>query len=140
MKAWTTLALLVVSMFAFGQLSADGHEGKKEGQHKMDSMMMTHVLITHEVEDAEHWLAAWRGPDSRHKLFKDNGAKMVHTFLDPNNPNLTGLVVSVADMEKFMAMLESDEGQAAAAADGVRMDTMVLLVEKKQGKHKKHDH
>ncbi len=140
MKALNTLALLVVSIFAFSQLSADSHKDEKEGDHKMHSMMMTHVLITHEVEDAEHWLAAWRGPDSRHKLFKDNGAKMVHTFQDPNNPNLTGLVVSVADMDKFMAMLESGEGQAAAAADGVKMDTMVMLIEKKQGKHKKHDH
>jgi hypothetical protein len=59
----------------------------------------------------------------------------VHTFQDATNPNLTGLVVAVTDMDKFMAMLESDEGKAAAAADGVRMDTMVLLVEKKQKHH-----
>ena len=128
----------MVSILAFNTASADGHMDKKEGEHKMDHMKMTHVLITHEVDNAEHWLAAWTGPDSRHKLFKENGAKMVHTFQDANNPNLTGLVVAVADMDKFMAMLESDEGKAAAAADGVRMDTMVLLVEKKQdtGKHK----
>ena len=132
MKAITTLTILVVAIFAFSQLPADGHKDKKEG------MRMTHVMITHEVEDADHWLAAWSGPDSRHKLFKDNGARHVHTFQDASDPNLTGLVVAVADMDKFMAMLESDEGQAAAAADGVRMDTMVLLVEKKQdkGKHK----
>ena len=129
MKALTTLTLLIVSIFAFSQLSADSHHGKGEG------MKMTHVLITHEVEDAERWLAAWSGPDSRRKLFKANGAKHVHTFQDANNPNLTGLVVAVADMDKFMAMLESDEGQAAAAADGVKMDTMVLLVEKNQHKH-----
>jgi hypothetical protein len=139
MKALTTLTLLIVSLFAFSQLSADGHKGKQEGEDKMDGKMMTHVMITHEVDDAEKWLAAWRGPDSRHKLFKDNGAKMVHTFQDANNPNLTGLVVAVADMDKFMAMLESDDGKAAAAADGVRMDTMVLLVEKKQ-KQKQHKH
>ena len=139
MKALTTLTVLIVSLFAFSQLSADGHKGKKEGEDKMDGKMMTHVMITHEVDDAEKWLAAWSGPDSRHKLFKDNGAKMVHTFQDASNPNLTGLVVAIADMDKFMAMLESDEGKAAAAADGVRMDTMVLLVEKKQ-KQKQHKH
>ena len=55
----------------------------------------------------------------------------MHTFQSGDNPNLTGLVVSVADMDKFMAMLESDEGKAAAAEDGVKADTMVLLVEKK---------
>jgi hypothetical protein len=89
------------------------------------------------VDDADVWLAAWSGPDSRHKLFEDNGAKHVHVFQDAENPNLTGLVVSVVDLDKFMAMLESDEGKAAAAADGVRMDTMVLLQEKL---HREHEH
>lgn len=120
-------ALLLYSHLALGQQHA-GHEGRHES---MDEASMTHVLITHEVDDAEHWLAAWRGEDSRHKLFTDNGAAHVHTFQDANNPNLTGLVVLVADMDKFMAMLESEEGQAAAAADGVKRDTMVLLVETK---------
>lgn len=136
MKALTTTVLLIVSVLAFSPLSADSHKGKHEDGAKMGGMKMTHVLITHEVEDGAHWLAAWTGPDSRHKLFKDNGAKHVHTFQDGANPNLTGLVVAVADMDKFMAMLESDEGKAAAAADGVKMDTMVLLVEKKTKKHK----
>ncbi len=134
MKTLTTFALLIASLFAFSQLAADSHGGKHDCCQNI-----THVMITHEVDDAEHWLAAWSGPDSRHKLFKDNGAKMIHTFQDANNPNLTGLVVAVVDMDKFMAMLESGEGQAAAAADGVRMDTMVMLVEKKQDAGK-HDH
>lgn len=131
MKFVPTLLILIASALAFSPAFADHHKGKHDGAHKRDGMKMAHVLITHEVDDAEVWLAAWRGPDSRHKLFKDNGAKMVHTFQDPDNPNLTGLVVAVADMDKFMAMLQSDEGKAAAAADGVRADTMVLLVEKK---------
>ncbi|MDJ0813762.1 MAG: hypothetical protein QNJ23_08535 [Woeseiaceae bacterium] len=130
MKTLTALTLLILSLFAFGQLAADSHGGKHECCQNI-----THVLITHEVEDGARWLAAWSGPDSRHKLFKENGAKMVHTFQDGDNPNLTGLVVAVTDMDKFMAMLESDEGQAAAGADGVKMDTMVLLVEKKQMEH-----
>ena len=131
MKVLTTLLILVATTLAFSSVSADSHKGKHDGGDKKDGMKMTHVLITHEVADADAWLAAWSGTDSRHKLFKDNGARMVHTFQDPNNPNLTGLVVAVADMDKLMAMLESDEGKAAAAADGVKADTMVLLVEKK---------
>ena len=51
MKAITTLTILVISILAFSQLSADGHKDKKDG------MRMTHVMITHEVDDAEHWLA-----------------------------------------------------------------------------------
>ncbi len=91
----------------------------------------THLMISHEVEDADKWMAAWRGKDSRHKLFKDNGAAHVHTFRTADNPNLTGLVVAVSDMDALNAMLESEEGQAAAIADGVKMDTMTILTEAK---------
>jgi len=91
----------------------------------------THLLITHEVDDVEHWLAAWRGEDSRHALFKANGAAHVHTFTSADNPNLTGLVIAVKDMAALNAMLESEEGVAAAAADGVRGDTMTVLTEAK---------
>lgn len=89
----------------------------------------THLLITHEVDDADAWLAAWRGEDSRHDLFEANGAAHVHTFVSADNPNLTGLVVSVTDLDALMAMIASDEGQAAAAEDGVRMDTLLMLTE-----------
>ena len=87
------------------------------------------LMIAHEVDDAEHWMAAWRGDDSRHDLFKANGADHVHTFVSADNPNMTGLIVAVSDMDALNAMLQSEEGQAAAAADGVRMDTLELLTE-----------
>jgi len=87
----------------------------------------THLMITHEVDDAEKWLAAWRGEDSRHKLFKDNGAAHVHTFQNADNPNLTGLVVAVNDIDALNAMLGSEEGMAAAEADGVKRDTLTVL-------------
>lgn len=91
----------------------------------------THMMITHEVDDVEHWLAAWRGEDSRHALFKANGAAHVHTFTSADNPNLAGLVIAVNDMAALNAMLGSEEGVAAAAADGVRGDTITVLTEAK---------
>ncbi len=91
----------------------------------------THLMISHEVNDADHWMAAWRGEKSRHKLFKDNGAAHVHTFRSADNPNLTGLVVAVSDIDALNAMLESEEGQAAATEDGVKFDTIVILTEAK---------
>jgi ketosteroid isomerase-like protein len=94
-------------------------------------MDMTHLMITHEVDNADHWMAAWTGENSRHKLFTDNGAMRVHTFRSADNPNLTGLVIGVRDMDALNAMLSSDEGQAAAVEDGVRMDTIVTLTESK---------
>jgi uncharacterized protein (TIGR02246 family) len=98
---------------------------------KKHKMAMTHLLITHEVDDADHWMAAWTGENSRHKMFTDNGAARVHTFRSADNPNLTGLVIGVKDMDALNAMLGSDEGRAAAAEDGVRGETIVTLSEAK---------
>ena len=103
--------------------------GKHHQQGK--GMGHPHVMILHEVEDAEHWLAAWRGEDSRHDMFRANGAAHVHTFQSADNPNLTGLVIAVTDMEALNNMLSSDEGRAAAAEDGVVADSMTVLMEAK---------
>jgi ketosteroid isomerase-like protein len=88
-----------------------------------------HLMIVHEVNDADHWLAAWRGDDSRRQLFEANGAAHVHTFTNADNPHQVGLVISVSDMAALFAMLESEEGLAAAEADGVRRDTLRVLTE-----------
>lgn len=90
---------------------------------------VTHLMISHEVDDADHWMAAWRGDASRHKMFAENGAAHVHTFRSADNPNLTGLVISVTDMDALQAMLGSEDGLAAAAEDGVRADTMVIMTQ-----------
>ncbi len=92
---------------------------------------MTHLMISHDVEDGDKWMAAWRGEDSRHQLFKNNGAAHVHTFQNADNPNQTGLVVAVTDMDALTTMLASDEGRAAATEDGVNFDTLVILNETK---------
>ena len=94
-------------------------------------MSMTHIMITHSVDNSDHWSAAWSGPDSRSNMFKDNGAAHVHAFRSEDNPNLTGLVIAVEDMDALNTMLMSDEGKAAAAEDGVRTDTIVRMTEVK---------
>lgn len=108
----------------------------KEAMHGMHRMQgkgqgQSHLMILHEVEDAERWLAAWRGEDSRHDMFRANGAAHVHTFQSKDNPNLTGLVIAVKDMQSLHDMLSSDEGRAAAAEDGVIADSMSVLMEAK---------
>ena len=85
--------------------------------------------VMHEVKDAEHWLAAWQGEGSRHEMFAEHGVDSVRVFQSPDNPNLTGLVVEVADMEAFQALLTSAEGAAAKEADGVIDKTMRVLAE-----------
>jgi len=99
--------------------------------HEMGGMGHPHVMILHEVADGERWLAAWRGEDGRRKLFHANGAAHVHTFQHPDDPNLTGLVVAVRDMDAFQAMLSSDTGRKAAAEDGVDIDKITMLLEAK---------
>ena len=56
MKRLKLLFPLIFAVMAFSQLSA-------ADSHKKEEMMksMTHVTIMHEVEDADHWFAAWRG-------------------------------------------------------------------------------
>lgn len=129
MKRLKLLLPLGFIVLAFSQLTVAEHHEEEAMEEKMASM--THLVITHEVKDADHWLAAWQGEDSRHKLFQANGAAHVHTVQDPNNPNVTGLIIAVADLDKLMAMLESEEGQAAAAEDGVMPETMTMLVQAK---------
>jgi ketosteroid isomerase-like protein len=91
----------------------------------------SHLMILHEVDDAARWLAAWRGENSRHDLFRANGAARVHTFQSEENPNLTGLVIAVKDLQALQDMLSSEEGRAAAKADGVIAESMSVLMEAK---------
>ncbi len=89
----------------------------------------SHMMIVHIVEDGDYWMDAWRGEDSRRKLFTDNGASHVRTFRSADNPNLTGLVIGIEDLAALRAMLASAEGAAAAAADGVDIDNITVLME-----------
>ena len=89
----------------------------------------TLLMASHQVDDADVWLAAWQGEDSRHAVFAEHGAPGVRVFQDPANPNMTGLLIDVADMEALHAFLSSEEGAAAKAEDGVQDDGMRFLVE-----------
>ena len=79
----------------------------------------TTIAITHDVKDGDHWLAAWQGEGSRHDDFARNGVANVRVFQNPEAPKKIGLLVDVADMAAFEAFLNSDEGAAAKAEDGV---------------------
>lgn len=90
---------------------------------------MATVMIFHEVNDGEVWSKAWKkGPGSRHEMFGKLGIKC-RNFRDPNNPNSTGVMAEVPDMAKMLALLESDEGKKAMREDGLKADTMCMLVE-----------
>lgn len=89
----------------------------------------TTLIGVHEVANGAKWLEAWDGEDSRRGLFAAHGAPHVRTFQSEQNPNLTGLVIQVTDIDAFTTWLESSEGQAAAAEDGVKQETVRILGE-----------
>jgi hypothetical protein len=90
---------------------------------------MTTAIIFHEVQDGSVWAKAWKkGPGSRHEMFGKLGITC-RTFRDPGNPNATGVMAEIPDMSAFHELLQSDEGQKAMREDGLKVETMRMLVE-----------
>jgi hypothetical protein len=90
---------------------------------------MTTIIATHEVENGERWAKAWhKGAGSRHELVAKLGAT-ARTFRDPQNPNVTGLILEVPDITKFQAFMESDETRKAMQEDGVKPETLRMVHE-----------
>ena len=79
----------------------------------------TTLAITHDVKDGDHWLAAWQGENSRHDMFAQHGVANVRVFQNPESSTQIGLLVDVTDMDTFHTFLNSEEGVAAKAEDGV---------------------
>jgi hypothetical protein len=84
---------------------------------------MTTVMIFHEVDDVEHWLAS----PKREELFGPLGITG-RTFIDPAKTNRVGLIVDVPDMDTFQQVMESAEAADAMKFDGVRPETIQILV------------
>jgi hypothetical protein len=90
---------------------------------------MTTMMIFHEVKNGENWAEAWRkGKGSRHEMFGKHGIK-ARTFRDPKNSDSTGVLLEVPDMAACQKLLESDEAKKAMAEDGLKVETMRMLVE-----------
>jgi hypothetical protein len=89
----------------------------------MEAPMPT-LIATHEVDDVAHWLAS----PKREEVF-GSVALSIRTFVDPQNPNRVGVLAEVTDMDAFQAVMGSEAGAAAMAHDGVRPETLVVLVE-----------
>ena len=85
---------------------------------------MTMVIGYHEIGDSEHWLSS----PKREELFGPLGID-VRTFLDPENPNRAAVLLDVPDMAAFQSFMQSQQAADAMAHDGVRAETLVVLVE-----------
>ena len=85
---------------------------------------MATYLITHEVDDVEHW---WNSP-KRAEAFGSLGIA-VRTFRDPTGSNKVGLLAEIPDLAAFEAFMKTDAAAEAVRHDGVRLETMVMLAE-----------
>ena len=86
--------------------------------------MMETLLVFHEVDDVEHWLASPR----REELFGPKGMT-VRTFRDPQGSNRVGLIVEVPSISAWEEALQSEGAAEAMKFDGVRPETIVGFVE-----------
>jgi len=85
---------------------------------------MARMLVFHEVDDVDHWLASTR----RGEFFDSLGIS-VDEFLDRDGSGRVGLLLDVPDPAALDAALQSPAAGEAMAADGVHPDTLVLMVE-----------
>lgn len=85
---------------------------------------MPTLLVLHEVDDVDHWLAS----PKREEFFGPLGIS-ARTFVDPQTSNRVGLIFEVPDMATFEKALQTPEAADAMKHDGVRPDTIVVLVE-----------
>ena len=85
---------------------------------------MATYVITHEVDDVEHWLNS----PKRDQAFGPMG--ITHrTFRDSEGSNTTGLIAEIPDMDAFQEFMKSDEAAEAMKHDGVRPETLRILAE-----------
>ncbi len=86
---------------------------------------MPTVIGHHDVKDKDHWLAS----PKRKEVFGPLGVTNIRTFVDPQNPTRVAVLMDVPDMEAMTAAMQTKEMADAMEYDGVKGETLVLLVE-----------
>ena len=86
---------------------------------------MPTVMAYHDVKDTKHWLASPRRKD----VFEPSGVTNIRTIVDPQTPNRVGLVMDIADMDRFEAFMKTKPAADAMEYDGVLPETLVVLVQ-----------
>lgn len=85
---------------------------------------MPTLLAFHEVDDVDHWLSS----PKREEFFAPLGIT-VRAFRDPAGSNRVGLMAEVPDMATWEQALQTEEAAEAMKHDGVRPETILVLVE-----------
>ena len=85
---------------------------------------MATYLITHEVDDVEHWMQS----PKRAEAFATINAT-ARPFRDPQGSNRVGLIAEIPDMDAFQEFIKSDEAAEAMKNDGVKPESILILSE-----------
>jgi hypothetical protein len=85
---------------------------------------MPTVIAYHEIDNQEHWLAS----PNRQKFFGPLGVTGIREFVDPQNPARVAVLMEIPDMDAVTAALQTDEAARVMGEDGVRPETLVILV------------
>jgi len=85
---------------------------------------MESVIAYHDVEDVDRWLAS----SKRDEFFQAHGMS-TRAFRDPEGSNRVGVLIETPDMETLQAALQSEQAAEAMKHDGVRPETILMLVE-----------
>lgn len=85
---------------------------------------MATILITHEVEDVQHWLSS----PKRAEFFGQLGYT-VRTFTDPSNEHRVGLIVEGPGLDPLLQAVQTTEGAAALKDDRIRPETIQTYIE-----------
>jgi hypothetical protein len=85
---------------------------------------MATLVITHEVDDVEHWL----GSPKREEVFGPLGIT-IRTFRDPGGSNRVGLIADIQDVAAFEEFMQTEAAAEAMKNDGVRPETLLTLTE-----------
>jgi hypothetical protein len=84
---------------------------------------MTTLMITHDVDDLDLWLAS----PKRDEFFTSMGMS-ARTFVDSERSQHVGLVVEVKDLDTLQQALATPEAAAAMEHDGVQPGTVHIMV------------
>ena len=85
---------------------------------------MATYVITHEVNDVEHWLSS----PNRKDVFGPMGIT-IRTFRDPAGSNKTALIAEIPDLEAFQEVMKSEAAADAMKHDGVNPETLLTFSE-----------
>jgi hypothetical protein len=85
---------------------------------------MATYVITHEVNDVEHWLSS----PQREEVFGPMGIT-IRTFRDPHGSKKSALIAESPDLEAFQEVMKTEAAADAMKRDGVNPETLLIFGE-----------